>query len=263
MSIAVAVKFPDRVEIVTDTALTDPDTLVFRDERCKLRPLASQVALLVRGYTDVADRLEESLRNHFAQFATVDEAISTLRANLEESNNRPATNERTMFEANIFAVSETNGPQILWFQNGSSIPDRSIWTLYDAEGLYGAEFLPTWMADALRATGSLQATAVYLMNRSRSRSQDEAGNHAQGIGGAIDHTIIDISGVRTTHIYRWVCDVEGQLLTPWPPIDAEHMRGKLAFEAVSPVSLDPPASPQPVLNRRARKAAQAQLRRAA
>lgn len=260
MTAAIGVKIGNRIEVVTDTAVTENG--LFCDLMCKIEPLAHHpAAVVIRGKVDYADKLRAVLDNIFVNAGTVDDAIGAIRAAVA-AQSKPAASMRSTAEVTLFAISETKGPQILWFQTGTSAAGRSPWTMYEVDhGITTAESIPAWAIEAYRASGTLADKATYLLNGVRAGAKAWDGNPAlQGVGGGIDHTVIDASGVRTTHIYDWACDEEGRLLTSNPPRDAAHIRGKRIFEATPQVR---PTLAAPTMNRTQRRLAAKQARRAA
>ncbi|MGB3348293.1 MAG: hypothetical protein WBA85_05960 [Brucella anthropi] len=213
MSAYFAVAYPDRVEILMDGACySDDGTLI--DVQSKIWTSGYlPIGFAGRGNSSAVNLIGSAIGaisfNH-----SFDETVLRFAEKLATTKSRDSAQNEV--DGIIVGISETRGPSIFMFhtyRNAAAGEHYEPWTLYDA----GEEFLgapcPTpqefkasglpmhWACDGLAEHG---ATFFRLLRSQQAwRQHPDAPKSFWGIGGHVEHTVIQVSGAETKRLHEW------------------------------------------------------------
>lgn len=216
MSAFYGLAYSDRVELLTDGAIYKPDGTL-TDIRSKVWA-SDRVPMAVtgRGPSVVVETMAR-LVVALAAGGSFDGAMDRL-ANIAAGRRDEECPQH--FEMAIIGVSKAHGPCVYYFASKDAYGAFEPWTLYripDGELGAGAELSREDMATIGDASGGLLGVAVPLFEAMRKQKgpnpTDPAAPHVHGIGGHLDWTVVDASGVATVRLHDWP-DVVGEKIRP-------------------------------------------------
>jgi len=210
MTAFIALKYPDRVELMADGAVYREDgTLV--DIRSKIATGRS-LAVVTRGNADagklVADAI--ALRSMASGF---DETMEWLQKTLSA---RSGQTPDFGFELVVAGISEEEGPIILYATTNSYIEGLPAWTLLNVgTNAFGGNEVPLVEADFENGLFPAGVAAIDLMRQTPGTNPVKPDlPPAYGIGGHIDHAVVRIDGVTIEQVHQWPEDMVGQKIEP-------------------------------------------------
>lgn len=216
MSAFYALAYADRVELLTDGAIYQPDGTL-TDIRSKV--WASHhvpMAVTGRGPSVVVETMARLVVT-LAAGGTFDGAMDRLAEVVAGRRDQECPQH---FEMAIVGMSGAHGPCVYYFASKDAYGAFEPWTLYripDGELGAGAELSGEDMANIGDASDGLLGAAVPLFEAMRKQKgpnpTDPAAPHVHGIGGHLDWTVVDASGVATVRLHDWP-DVVGEKIRP-------------------------------------------------
>lgn len=220
MSAFMTVNYGDRIEMLTDGAVYEPDgTLI--DIREKVYRLSSvPAAVTFRGAIGPLEAVGLYL-DTVAAIVGFDGAMEHLPAFIDKMRleNIPA------FEIIIAGISEQDGPVVAYFNTFPAYPEFEPFKLYRVDlpdfgggspitpkDLIAAGLTPGDFKDGLAERG---ADFMEIMRRQKGTNPTAPDlPEIHGIGGHVDHTVIRPDGVTTTRLRTWP-DVVGEKINPF------------------------------------------------
>lgn len=221
MSAFYSLCYPDRVELLTDGAIYVEDgTLVDIREKVHRSPYLP-MAITGRG---------SAAMDAFAKAIIVLSSVGSFDQTMERTvamlERRKPLGVPDHCEVLIAGMSETAGPRMLYFStvDAYGLPEFEPWTLYDVTGEWGGG--PQLTADeiaGLDATNGLASCGVAIFEAMRRQRGPNPIRpelpEIYGIGGHVDHTVIDACGARTTRLHTWP-DRVGEKIEPFAVVTA-------------------------------------------
>lgn len=209
MSCYFAIRFDDRIELMTDGAVIDTEGRFVRDKNKAEPALFAPVAVTGVGEEADIEAMKEVVLTAAFFLNSVDEMIEVLGEELPKFE--PTIGESAIV---IACISETRGPLILTYKNTESqLVNRG-----DSHA-----FGPGLDTDEMLATGvdfsfpeGLRTDGVRLLKAMRAKRCAPFGGLPEGhyVGGHIDWTVLDRNGARVERVHDWD-DVPGE------PIEVE------------------------------------------
>ncbi|NTA35980.1 hypothetical protein [Agrobacterium salinitolerans] len=210
MTAFIALKYPDRVELMADGAVYAEDGTLM-DIRPKISAGRS-LAVVTRGNATagklVADAI--AMRSMASGFdATMEWLQETLSA-------RSGQVPEFGFELVVAGISETEGPIILYATTNSYMDGIPAWTLLNAgSNVCGGHDVPLVEADFEHGLFPAGVAAIDLMRQSPGVNPVKPDlPPVYGIGGHIDHAVVRADGVTLERVHEWPEDVVGQKIEP-------------------------------------------------
>lgn len=217
MSAFLAVNYGDRIELLTDGAIYEPDGTLTAVQRKVWTSNRLPIAITGRGASKSIELVAFAFLLGVGN-ETVDETLEGIGDRLLKMAARAAVQETTpAFEIVIAAISETRGPLLLYCGTGD---------------IYGAGYVPFSLVDAGKTIGggpNIDAAGIDASKGLRDCGVDifermrriPGPNPAQpdlpaiyGIGGHVDHTVVAAAGVTVDRLHEWP-DVIGQKIEPF------------------------------------------------
>ncbi|MHA6644573.1 hypothetical protein [Mesorhizobium sp. A623] len=220
MSAFMTVNYGDRIEMLTDGAVYEPDGTLLDIREKVYRLTAVPAALTSRGEIGALDAVGLYL-DTVAMVAGFDGAMERLPSLIDKMKESGAP----AFEAIIAGISEQDGPVVAYFSTVKAYPEFEPFMLYriympDFGG--GAELTPKEMIAAGLTPGDFKdglagrgADVMELMRKKKGGNPTAPDlPEIHGIGGHVDLTVIRADGVTTTRLRTWP-DQIGQKINPF------------------------------------------------
>lgn len=218
MSAFLAVAYPDRIELLTDGAVYEPDGTLTEIRRKVWTGDASPIAVTGRGHMLAVEMMAGALIELVGIFG-FDEA---LRLADEAARRRRTDDFPDHFEVLVAGISETAGPR-LHYLTTNGYAGAEPFTMHDVgpDLLGGADltgeeraaigFTPDAVAIGLSQVGIPLFEAMRAKTGRNPVRPDLPEHH--GIGGQLDWTVITAEGAATLTIHTWP-DVIGEKIQP-------------------------------------------------
>lgn len=210
MTAFIALKYPDRVELMADGAVYAEDGTLM-DIRTKIAKGRS-MAIVTRGNATsgklVADAI--AIRSLASSF---DETMEWLQETLSA---RSGQVPEFGFEILICGISEVEGPIILYATTNAYMDGIPAWTLLNVgTNAFGGHDVPLVEADFEQGMFPAGVAALNLMRQSPGVNPVKPDLPAvYGVGGHIDHAVVRADGVTLERVHEWPEDVVGQKIEP-------------------------------------------------
>lgn len=210
MTAFIALKYPDRVELMADGAVYAEDGTLM-EIRTKIAKGRS-MAIVTRGNATsgklVADAI--AIRSLASSF---DETMEWLQETLSA---RSGQVPEFGFEIIICGVSEEEGPIILYATTNSYMDGIPAWTLLNAgTNIIGGHDVPLNEADFEHGLIPAGVAAINLMRQSPGINPVKPDlPPVFGIGGHIDHVVVSEAGVTYSRVHEWPEDKVGEKIQP-------------------------------------------------
>lgn len=217
MSAFYAVAYEDRVELLTDGAIYQPDGTLTDIRRKVWTSDRLPMAITGRGDSGLVEVMANVMLT-VSCIGTFDKAVERIDGMLQRRAEKGAHAD---FEMVICGISETRGPVIYYFAtvNAHGIDGFEPWRLHRMPGEFGGgnPLTDDEIASLGDASTGLLDVAVPLFNTMRMKKGVNPVSPdlppLYGIGGHIDWTIVAANGAETMRIHEWP-DVIGEKIDP-------------------------------------------------
>lgn len=214
MSFYLATAFDDRIELLTDRAGYSSDA-VLRTLDTKIHPVEGHpVAISARGHVGWSKRFVAAVKEMIAK-AGFDIAMIGFGRELPQYAGRLAANEAV--ELCISGISPTKGPVIYFFRTEEEAGFVEPYKLYESAGTVICGIDNAGHHERIREAGTLRDRGVAFVEMFRadpSISTLGINVPAHVVGGGVNFTVIDASGVRTESLHTWTEDEIGRRIEP-------------------------------------------------